>query len=658
MEDNKSILERLRENNPFASQYSPLPWDNMIPDLQQLNRDTSEEIEQLLRHKRREPSTPLAGLVIGDTGSGKTHMLTRILRKLRENENPAIFVIVRTFRDPESVTQYLLSQIFISLRHTHSKGRSQFDVVAEELMNVYEERRRNDGFDDISKIDKRVYLSRDMPRLDKNFLKALLLYIGTKDESVKLDVLEWLENGLDDEDCARLGLPAKDTDSMSDAKRESIAENTLISLGLVLGYAKIPMIICFDQLESIRTREVIDAWGDLISLLINELPGILPLCLVKPETWKNVFLPALDSSVVRRLNGSIMIMKMCTLDQARQLIKDRITHVFKEDAEEIYQWLLARTENALKPSMSPGEIIEHVNRFITSSDTGDDVKETYRAVSNAYDDEYKKVQTESNEWPPNTDNLTLALDVWLNSHDEFESLKGSGKYIKIAGDYHGKRIAFVICARKHNAVALAAFKRGCEFLREYPEGECFYITEDKTNKSTWKKVREQRNIFENSGGHVIMLDKFTRINWYALTALINRTDNGDVNLYLLSGSRTASRDDIKTFVCTLNLIPEIFTENSKKVQQKVNAVHEAKREEAEIKSVIEPDVLGVNLKSIMNSSPMKMITIEKAIELLSRRRISITRSELVLFLKNNAGTFRTFSSKSNNDLLITFAKQN
>ena len=155
-----------------------------------------------------------------------------------------------------------------------------------------------------------------------------------------------------------------------------------------------------------------------------------------------------------------------------------------------------------------------------------------------------------------------------------------------------------------------------------------------------------------------MLDKFTRINWYALTALINRTDNGDVNLYLLSGSRTASRDDIKTFVCTLNLIPEIFTENSKKVQQKVNAVHEAKREEAEIKSVIEPDVLGVNLKSIMNSSPMKMITIEKAIELLSRRRISITRSELVLFLKNNAGTFRTFSSKSNNDLLITFAKQN
>lgn len=651
MKDNESILERLREKNPFTSQTSPLPWDNTTPDLQQLNRNTSEEIEQLLRHKRREPSTPLAGLIIGDTGSGKTHMLTRILRKLRENENPAIFVIVRTFRDPETVTQYLLSQIFISLRHMHSNGRSQFDVLTEEIMNVYNERRRNDGFDDISRIDKRVYLSRDMPRLDKNFLKALLLYIETKDEAVKFDVLEWLENGLDEEDSQRLGLPAKDTDSMSDAKRESVAETTLISLGLVLGYAKIPMIICFDQLESIRTREMIDAWGDLISLMINELPGILPLCLVKPETWKNVFLPALDSSVVRRLNGSIMIMNMCTLEQAHQLIKDRITYVFKEDAEEIYTWLMGRMENTLKPSMSPAEIIEHVNRFINSSDTGDDEKEIYRAVSSAYDDEYKNVQSESKSWPPNADNLTLALEVWLNSHDEFESVKGTGKYIKIQGIYNGRKYAFVILTAKGHSTVSAGLRHGMEFMKEYPDGECFYITEDKTHKRTWKQANENLAKFKDSGGHVIMLDKFTRINWYALTALINRTDNGDVNLYLLSGSRTASRDDIKSFVCTLNLVPEIFTESSKKTQQKVNA-------EPESRIIIEPDVLGVNLKSILNSSPMRMITVEKATELLSRRRIAITRNELLLFLKNNAGAFRTFSSKSNNDVLITFAKTN
>ena len=634
MNSNESILEKLREHNPFASQTSPLPWDNMNPDLQQLNRDTSEEIEQLLRHKRREPSAPLAGLIVGGTGSG---------RKLRENKNPAIFVIVKTFRDPETITQHLLSEIFISLKHLHSSGRTQFDVVAEEVMNVYKERRHNDGFDDLSKIDKRVYLARDMPRLDKNFLKGLLLYIDTDDEAVKLDVLEWFEKGLDEEDSQRLGLPFKDIESMSDTKREIAAEKVLISLGLVLGYAKIPMIICFDQLESIRSSELVNAWGDLISFFVNDMPGILPLCFIKPETWDNVFLPVLDSSTVRRLNSNRMIMKACTSNQAQQLIHDRITHEFKKDGEEIYQWLIGRIGNTLKPVMPPAEILDYVNRFITNTETGDNDKEIYRTVSAAYDEEYKKVQSEANEWPPNAENLTLSLSLWLASHEGFIVSKSTDKYIKLLGEYNGEKYAFVILTAKGHSTVSAGFRHGMSFMKEYPEGHCWYISEDKTHKKTWKQANENLAKFQEAGGHVIMLDKESRINWYALTALINRTDNGDVNLYLPSESRAASRDDLKTFVRNINLIPDIFTEK----RENVTASHESR-------ITIEPDVLGVNLKSIVNSSPMKMITVEKAIEMLSRRNIRVTRSEVVSFLKNNARVFRTFSS--NNDMLISLLK--
>lgn len=663
MMNSKLILEKLRENNPFASQNSPLPWDNRTPDLQQLNRETYEEIGHLIRHKRREPYSPVAGLIIGDTGSGKTHMLTRILRKLRDNGNPAIFVLVKTFRDYESVMQHLLSEIFISLKRIHSKGRSQFDVVAEEVMNVYRERRLSDGFDDLTRLDTRVYLARDMPGLDRDFLKGLLLYIGTKDESVRLDILNWLEHGLDDEDSQRLGLPLRDTDSMTFSKRENNAEKILISLGIVLGYAKIPMIICFDQLENMKDKRLIDAWGNLISLFVNDIPGVLPLCFVRPDTWNNVFLPVLDSSVTRRLEGNKIIMKACAPKYTNQLIHDRITNAFdKEESEEIYQWLIQRTEGKLKHAMPPAEIIQKVNRIITGNDTDiqDEEHEIIRTIRAAYEEEYKKIEAYPEGWPPNTDNLTLALDVWLNSHNEFEAVKGTGKYIKIQGIYNGRKYAFVILTAKGHSTVSAGLRHGMEFIKEYPDGKCFYITEDKTHKRTWKQANENLAKFKNMGGHVIMLDKDTRINWYALTALINRTDNGDVNLYLLSGSRTASRDDIKSFVCTLNLIPEIFTGNAKKIQPKVIVVHEAQREESKIESVsvIEPDVLGVNLKSILNSSPMRMITVEKATELLSCRRIAITRNELLLFLKNNAGAFRTFSSKSNNDVLITFAKTN
>ena len=140
-----------------------------------------------------------------------------------------------------------------------------------------------------------------------------------------------------------------------------------------------------------------------------------------------------------------------------------------------------------------------------------------------------------------------------------------------------------------------------------------------------------------------MLDKESRINWYALTALINRTDNGDVNLYLPSEARTATRDDLKNFIRNIKLIPDIFNDRT----ESVNA-------EKETRLSIEPDVLGVNLKSIVNGSPMHMITVEKAIEMLSRRKIIITRSELVLFLNNNAKVFRTFSSS--NDTLISLLR--
>lgn len=644
MTGNESILEKLRENNPFSSANSPLPWDNTTPDLTHLSRRTSEEIEHLIRQKRREPSTPLAGLILGEVGSGKTHMLMRILHKLREHDNPAIFVMAEIFREPEKIIQNMLSYIFMSLRHIHKNGLTQFDVIVQEVMNVYEERRRNDGYDDISKIDKRVYLSRDMPRLDRDFLKCILIYAGTDDEAVKHNILEWLEHGLDDEDSKKLGLPPKNIDEMSDTKRESAAENMLISLSLILGYAKIPMIICFDQIE-FKERSLIEAWGDLIGLIMNYMQAALPLCFIRPDTWSEYFVPVLDESIIQRIESNRMTMETCTEQYARQLIHDRIKKAFGKDSEEIYQWLITRISSTLKPNMSPRMIIKSVNRIITSNEKNDPIIETYQTFSAAYEEEYKRVQSESYSWPPNADNLKLSLEVWLNSHDEFEPVKGEGKYIRIAGSYNGRKYAFVILTAKGHSTVSAGLRHGMEFMREYPDGICYYITEDKTHKRTWKQANENLAKFKDAGGHVIMLNKESRINWYALTALINRTDNGDVNLYLSSESRTASRDDLKNFIRNMELIPGIF--NSRKDNVTVSP---------EIKITVEPDILGVNLRNVMNSSPMRMITVEKAIEMLSRRNIRVNRSELVSFLKNNAGIFRTF--KSNNDVLITFAKNN
>ena len=647
MKDSKLILEKLRENNPFASSSDPLPWSNTNPILAQLNREVLEDIEQLIRYKRREPAHPLSGLILGQAGSGKTHMLMRILQRLRGKETLAVLVTIGTFRVPELITHDLLHNIFTSFKQQHSKGRSQFDMLTSEVMNVYRERRNEDGYHDLSKLDIRVYLAKDMPELDSDFLKGFLLYAGTDDEAVKLNVLEWLEHGLDEDESQRLGLPLRNTISMSDLKREDDAEKMLLSIGCLLSYAKIPMIICFDQLDHLRrNKPLIHAWGDLISLLVNAINGVLPLCFFTPETWTNDIVPELPAPVIQRLTGNRIIMNACTTSQAYQLIRDRIALAFKneQDTEEAYQCLMGRMRSSINPSMSPRRIIQQVNRIITGDDTDiqDESQEILRTIRAVYEEEYKKVQEEPKDWPPNSENLTLTLKLWLESHEGFEIQKGEGKYIKLTGKYREEKFAFVVCAQRHNAVAGAAFKRGNKFFTECPSGKCFYITEDIVNKPTWRKVNELRSDFENSGGHVIMLDRNTRINWYALTALIDRMDNGDVNVYLPSGTRTASRDDIKNFISTIELIPGIFNVTTRPE----NVPHDTR-----------PDILAMNLKSLLKSSPMYMITVSKAIEMLSRRKIIVSREELVSYLKSSTGVFKTYAP-NDGDTLIAFSDRN
>ncbi|MBQ9390226.1 MAG: ATP-binding protein [Synergistaceae bacterium] len=634
MSDNESILIQLRRNNPFASSISPMPFENFTPDIAQLNRDASEEIEQLIRQKRREPSIPLAGLVFGAAGIGKTHMLTRILRKLRKNSWPAIFVTVRSFTNPKRVMQELLSEVMICLTKEHSGGRSQFDVIVDGMMNSYHEHRKNDGFRNIESIEPKIYLKRDMPEIDRNFLKCLLLCLSPEKDSLKYEVTEWIREGLDDEDSLRLGLPLRDINSMDDAQCESSAKNLLTSLGIVLAYSHLPMIVCFDELDSIRDKELIEAWGDTVGFLMNHLSGILPLCFVKSETWE-IFKPVLNLSMLQRLRNNTIIMKgTCSPVQAKQLIHDRIAAAFKENAEEIYQWLITRMNSMITPGLSPRMVIELANKALKS-----DIRPE-NFIKEIYDEECKKIQAEPKAWPPNAESLTLALKVWLSSLDGFALKKSSGKYIRVEGTHREKRFAFIVLIPKSHITAIAGLNEGIKFLKEYKGSFCCYVLEEKSHKKTWKKFADKLKEFEDAGGLTVRLTKESRIPWYALTALINRIDNGDVNLYLDSGNRPAARNDANSFIRTLRLIDSHSVKNPS--VKNSNPAH--------TNLSCDEKSFAAALKSIITASPMNIMNPDKASSLLAQKGIDADRNMILSFVNNHPDVFRTFRAR--NDTLI------
>ena len=648
MADNISIQKQLIEHNPFISPASPAsPFDNKNSDLALLNSATSEEIEQLLRSKRREPELPLAGLILGEPGTGKTHMLARILRRVRKNASPIVFVAVKTaktFTNHENITQDLWCEILSNLAQTHSGGHSQFDMLLSRMMDSYHEHRINDGIEDISKLDVRVYLNKDMLDIDKDFLKCIMLYLGTTDELTRLKIFEWLRDGLEDEESLSLGLPSRNLHSMTSAAVESTARKFMMSLGCVLAYSRVSMVVCFDQLEAIRDKKLIHALGDAISMMMNELAGILPLCFSRRDIWKNILRPELDSSAIERLEHHKMMMQTCTLEQAKQLVKNRLASEFQDGVEEKYNWLIERMKNTLTSDRTPRAVIDLAYRAILTPITNDD-EEIFNTFKNIYDTEYTMILDKPNTWLPNAIHLTSALNLWLSSHNGFETSSGDGKYIRLLGNYNDKNYAFVIITAKNNSTATAGIKRGVSFLKEYKDGICFYITEAKTHKSTWKRFADQQAEFEALGGKIILLDNNTRSEWYALTSLINQVESGDVNLYLSTGTRQAKLEDLPGFVNSLNLIPGLFTEPTASQPPQPQPPKPDS-------SYINNDELKAKLASIIKSSPMKLITADKALALLADKKILISRNELLAFVNSSKDAFRVYPSKSGNDIMF------
>ena len=644
MADNALIFEQFTADNPFISSSSPLPWENKSPDLQQLNSDVSAEIEQLILAKRRDPSLPISGLILGEAGLGKTHMLSRILRKLRKNAWKIIFVAVRTFTNPKRIHQELLSEILLSMDRKHSEGRTQFDMLMDEVMNAYHEHRIDNTFASVDTANLNFYLKRDMPGIDKNFLKCITLYLGTDDRITKENILEWLREGLDEEESQALGLPLREAAEMDDTACEIFAKNVIISLGSLLAYAHIPMVICFDELDSMRhNKELVEVWGDSLALMMNTISGILPVCFIKSEVWDEVFRTVLNLSIVQRLESNKITMKGCTIHQAKQIIYGRIAEKFPDSAEEKYNWLISRMANTLTEGISPREAIRLARQALRNpeADPIDSIKE-------AYDEEYRKIQSEPGSWPPKSESLTTALREWLASHDGWKILGGYGRHIKLLGTFSGKTFAFCSTAPKSASTATSSANECLRFIDQFPRSSCCYVMEQRAYKPTWKQFRERLGDFRSKGGRVLEIDGDSRIQWYALASLVNRINSGNVNIYSVSGSRTAKLEDAQAFIKTLDLVPGMFPKSTAQTE-KLPAPPKSEPPKPEPINTAE---LNNAVMSVLKASPMNILGTEKTLSLLAGKHINISREDLLAFVNMHRDSFRTYPSRSGTDVVI------
>mgnify|MGYP000844415804 CR=1 FL=1 len=658
------IRSQLVAKNPFASSAAPNPWDNANPDLDSLNRDVVDRIDQLLRTTREKPEETFAGLILGEAGAGKTHMLKRVLRRIRESGEIAIFVTVRAFMDPESVMQDLLREVFISMGREHGDGKLQIDRLLDALEGSYREHCQKEGHPVLSGMERLTPLRRQMLGIDKDFLRCLLLYASTEDTSLKEDILSWMRGESDESFPEKLKVSACNWDEMTPAARENKARCRLLSLGHVLRYARVPMLVCFDQLDGMTSEDLINAWGRAASLLINDVYEALPLAFLRADTWEKRFSPRLDDAVKLKFLNHPISMANCSLEQARQLIKGRIKAFFDDGVEQKYQWLMARLNTTLKPGYSPRIVITLANQAIQKAgDEVDAAHEVERALAAAYREECDKVASDPNSWPPNAEHLLSALEMWLDARPEFTVSRSDDQYVRLSGQRsaEGSKVpcAFIFMTTRHHLSAAAALNRGINFLKKNPNGFCCYVTDGRALKGpeNWRAVHDLLGQFKALKGRTVVLQPDGgRAAWYGLVAFKNKVCNGDVTLYPPSGEpRLATPEDLSGYMkegFRLNLLG-LDGESGKpgdgdrskdtgSGKDPTPPPHESKGMSGSTPA--EAERLADAVLSLLKGSPMKMMDAEFMVKELRHKGFDVARETLLAELNHQKALVRLFSS--------------
>jgi hypothetical protein len=586
------VLNILRLRNPFADNAAANPWSSVFPDVLSINSKPFEEIVRLIAAKADHPEQPLAGLILGEAGMGKTHLLRRILDYCRNSNTTTLFVFVKPLFDPDKPLHHLLQEIVLNLSKQTSNEHSfsQFERLVAEMMRDYVRYRvTNNAADNtpnnqcfLKQFESDVFhiftnqqkvrgnsmeiiekeavnsIHSQVPETSKNFLNVIFQYKTYEKRGL---VRDWIKGGiLSDEDCELLGV--KSRANLSEKALEQEAREMLLSFGVLFQRYRLTMVVCFDQLDNLIDPELIAGFATMIHLLVNDLASMLPLAFIRADSWNERFKKYSDRAFSDRLESNKIPLSNCSREQAKELVTARLDTVFlKKDTNEksVKNWLFEQFDTTLNADLSPREVIYLANRIIRNSDS---VSVRLRTPSENLAVEYKiaqdAVMADFDSWDPESEYLKKALELWLQNQKSVTDIKeGKGKYTNWTGYFVSTKnkiteekipFVFFINTSKNWLTVSAILRRTIEFLNKNPNGRCVYIADQRCNFSPTWKANELREEFERLGGIFLILDPVAVIYWYGLVALSWKIGNGDILFETEQSLRTATEKDLAVFL--------------------------------------------------------------------------------------------------------------
>ncbi len=574
------LLARLQSHNPFSSNAAGDPRAARYPDVPGLGDDLFQALQALFTRKKEEPHKPCAAAVLGEAGSGKTHLIGRLIKQSRSAAFPYAFAYLLPFIDPGQGFRYLLREIINNLTYTHALGgaNTQFEFLAGEiaikvLTAASEEaqseaiRKRALSFRDApANILKcrfippfmradlvqygRDHLLQRNPELHPAFLKVLLQYCFEK--SKRPAAQQWLMGRvIDADDSRRLGV--SDRSGLAASQLEQEAQEMLASLDLLLHLHARPLIIFFDQLENLHDADQIKKFQSMVFFLSDIRKAMLPVAFFRAQDWERKFKLQFDDFCSGRFKANLYDLKGCNRAQGIALIRARLELALgdMEPPNPMYPFYPGyedKLHQRLRAhEMHPRQVITRANGLLLEILGGQasdaDSRET--VLKKALDARINEIRADIQRWRPDKEQLALALELYLANRPDIYPFhladitpaEVSGNFTFLQGRLMRPRrkavpAGFIIDTETHHTTVAASLRHGINFLYEQPDAKAVYVRDGRCpfrGPRHWKKNNELLETFLEMGGCKLVLEETDAAVWYALMRLQFDVRAGDVS---------------------------------------------------------------------------------------------------------------------------------
>jgi DNA polymerase III epsilon subunit-like protein len=354
--------------NPFASSRVDTPFQNH-PDQKQIYQQEFEQLKIAIAEIHQDSNHQSRGaVVIGEPGSGKTHLMMRLAQELlkvnrllfiRHPNNPDAILYHIYSRILESVIQtvpgtdytqleHLISHSFTKLIRTSrhltltSTDQTILTAVKDSPLNLY--KLTAEGTDKKrslwNHIDKRLQEwwvdTYGFSGSATQILKGIVKFCSYSDKRRKSIVQRWLAaNSLSQDDLELVGLNDwQENLGTEEFSLEAIAVLSKLSL------LDEPLLIVFDQLESLglpHNEKLLLNFGEAVKEIFTHVPNSLIILNLFPDRWQQ-FQQLLSPAVVDRVSQVQIQLQPPNEQTLRQILEFRaqsidakITDLFKPE---------------------------------------------------------------------------------------------------------------------------------------------------------------------------------------------------------------------------------------------------------------------------------------------------------------------------------------